>query len=122
MYRVSVETTFSAAHRLKLPDGTFEPYHGHDWHVTATYAGPKLDATGLLVDFVAARAALNEVARLLDHSDLNANGLLGGRNPSAEHVAFAVFEWLALAAGGELLLSVRVTEEPGCAAEYFGKD
>ncbi|HEY3242376.1 MAG TPA: 6-carboxytetrahydropterin synthase [Phycisphaerae bacterium] len=119
MYRVTVEASFSAAHRLWLADGSYEPVHGHDWYVTARYAGQRLNAQGLLVDFIQLRTALRDVVRLLDHTDLNANPLLAGRNPSAECVAQAIYENLATAPGGALLTSVRVTEEPGCAAEYL---
>jgi 6-pyruvoyltetrahydropterin/6-carboxytetrahydropterin synthase len=119
MYRITVKASFSAAHRLRLPDGSYEPLHGHDWHVTARYAGPRLDAQGLLVDFVQVRSALREIVRSLDHTDLNTHALLAGRNPSAECVAAAIFERLAaMPAGGPLLEAVRVTEEPGCAAEF----
>ena len=120
MYEVSVEAQFSAAHRLRLADGTLEPPHGHDWHVTVTFAGETLDASGMLVDFVAAEAHLRAVVADLHHHDLNDCPAMQGLNPSAEHVARVVYERMAnhpeLA---HALDRVRVTEAPGCAATYL---
>jgi 6-pyruvoyltetrahydropterin/6-carboxytetrahydropterin synthase len=95
MYEVSVEADFSAAHRLRLADGSLEPPHGHDWHVTATFAGDGLDGVGLLVDFVAAEARLRAVVGRLHHTDLNECPAMRGLNPSAEHVARVIFELMA---------------------------
>jgi 6-pyruvoyltetrahydropterin/6-carboxytetrahydropterin synthase len=119
MYEVSVQAQFSAAHRLRLSDGSFEPPHGHDWHVTVTFAGEELDAIGVLVDFVAAEARLRCVVAQLHHTDLNACPAMRGLNPSAEHVARVIFELMSQDAELDRTLQrVRVTEAPGCAATY----
>lgn len=120
MYRVKVSGRFSAAHRLRLVDGSFEPLHGHDWQVEAVFCGEDLDETGLLIDFVEAQGALGVVMAMLDHSDLNASAVLAGANPSAEHVARAIGQQLAgRLKRPELLESVSVEEEPGCWATFF---
>jgi 6-pyruvoyltetrahydropterin/6-carboxytetrahydropterin synthase len=120
MYRVSVSTSFSAAHRLRLPDGAYEPPHGHDWSVEARFVGSQLDSTGLLIDFEDARAALQAVVGRLHHTDLNDCSLMAGLNPSAENVARVVFDALAgHVSRPELLESVHVVEAPGCTAAYF---
>jgi len=120
MYEVSVEARFSAAHRLRLEGGVLEPMHGHDWHVTATFAGPSLDAFGMLVDFVHAERVLGEIAAQLHHTDLNDNAVMSEQNPSAEHVARVIFELLERdAVLRRTLQRVRVTEAPGCAATYL---
>jgi len=120
MFEVSVEAQFSAAHRLRLADGAFEPLHGHDWHVTVTFAGEKLDAIGVLVDFVAAEERLRSVVARLHHTDLNACPAMRGLNPSAEHVALVILEQMAAEpAFNQSLHRVRVTEAPGCSATCF---
>lgn len=120
MYEVSVEAHFSAAHRLRLGDGSLEPPHGHDWHVTAVFAGTDLDEIGLLVDFVAAEDRLRRVVGALHHTDLNTCPAMRNLNPSAEHVARVIFEGLAAdPALAGALARVRVTEAPGCAATYL---
>lgn len=120
MYRVSVTGTFCAVHRLRLPDGTLEPTHGHDWKVRATFAGTQLDDAGMLVDFVEAERILKQILSELHHGDLNAAPMLSGANPSAELVARAIAG--GMAAGmprGDLLESVELEEAPGCFATYY---
>jgi hypothetical protein len=51
VYEVLVESSFVARHGIRLPDGTVEPDHEHDWRVTARFIGEELDDCGLLVDF-----------------------------------------------------------------------
>lgn len=91
MFEVSVSGWFAAAHQLRLPDGSLEPLHGHNWHVTVTFAGPRLDECGLLLDFVALRRRLEAVLGQLHDRNLNELAAFAGRNPSAEQVAV----WIA---------------------------
>ena len=120
MCEVSVEADSGAAHRLRLADGSLEPPHGHDWHVTATFAGDGLDGVGLLVDFVAAEARLRAVVGRLHHTDLNECPAMRGLNPSAEHVARVIFELMAEDATlRPHLHRVAVTEAPGCMATFI---
>jgi 6-pyruvoyltetrahydropterin/6-carboxytetrahydropterin synthase len=121
MYEVSVEAAFSAIHSVLLPSGEPEPVHGHDWEVVATFAGPRLDKAGMLVDFTVVEACLGQIVRQLHHADLNVAPVMRGLAPTAENVARVIYEHLAgeprLAA---LLDSVAVKEAPGCRARYFG--
>src|SRR4051812_41011544 len=59
MYEISTTRTFSAAHQLKLYDGTLEPVHGHNWRIKVVVSAPKLDAIGVVMDF-------HELERLVD--------------------------------------------------------
>ncbi len=118
MFEISVETEFSAAHAL-LIDGRREPLHGHNWHVTATVAGPDLDRDGLLCDFHAVERALREITARFQNANLNdLPPFAAGLNPSAENVARHIAERLAALPVGARLESVRVTEARGCAATY----
>jgi len=120
MYRVAVRSRFSAAHRLLLANGSYEPPHGHDWSVEARFAGTQLDPCGMLIDFERVRAALGGVLEGLHHTDLNAAPLLAGLNPSAENVARVVCDALARTLPcPDLLESVSVEEAPGCTATYW---
>jgi len=119
MYRVMVSAAFSAAHRLRLPGGGYEPPHGHDWQVQARFTGDELDETGMLVDFEAVHGALTAVLEQLHHTDLNACPLMAGINPTAENVARIVFDALRRRVSRpDLLESVQVVEAPGCIAAY----
>lgn len=117
MFSVSVEAGFSAVHRVRLSDGTLEPPHGHDWRVRAWFAASQLDDRGMVVDFCAARLALESVVAQFHHRDLNAQEVFSGLNPTAEVVARVVFDRLRGAAF-DTLRRVEVTEAPGCVAAY----
>lgn len=105
---------------MRLPGGSLEPLHGHDWHVTATFACERLDESGFVVDFIAAERCLAKVVEQLHHTSLNNCELMAGRNPTAEIVAQVIFEQLALdVALSPALGRVRVTEAPGCSATYI---
>jgi 6-pyruvoyltetrahydropterin/6-carboxytetrahydropterin synthase len=47
MYEISVESSFSAAHRLRDYQGPCENLHGHNWLVRASVRCETLDACGL---------------------------------------------------------------------------
>lgn len=120
MYEVVVTGVFAAAHQLRLPDGSLEPLHGHNWHVRATYAGSGLDEMGVLVDFTRLRPALQAVLGELNDTFLNELPAFEEINPSAENVAGLIAERLTRAdVGGHpsaQLAEVEVEEEPGCFA------
>ncbi len=117
MYGIVVEVTFSAVHHVRLPSGTVEPVHGHDWLVRAHFARESLDELGMVVDFDAAGGALRSIAADYHHGDLNDHVDFSGVDPTAEVVAKAVFDRLS-AADLPAPLRVEVTEAPGCLAWY----
>src|SRR5262245_5028925 len=90
-FEISTTHQFSAAHQLRLYDGTLEPLHGHNWVVRVTVGRDELDAIGVVMDF-------HELERLIDHvvgpmHNGNLNQIApfdGERNPTAEHVALQV--------------------------------
>ena len=59
------EHVFSAAHFITF-DGHCERLHGHNYHVAAEIFGP-LDEDYLVVDFLAVRDELQQIANELDH-------------------------------------------------------
>ncbi len=123
MFEVSVESFFSASHQVILPDGKKEPVHGHDWKVTATFAGNDLDEAGFLVDFIAAEGILSEIVAKLNHTSLNECPAMCGMNPSAEHVAKIIGDYIARdETVGNTFARVNVTEAPGCSATYIRPD
>ena len=117
MYAVTVEANFQAFHRLRLPDGTLEPRHAHDWRVRARFVQAELDDAGMVVDFGKAQSALESVAKHLDGTDLNDHAHLAVANPTAELVAKHIFERLA-GLGLSALRRVEVMEAPGCTATF----
>lgn len=126
MFQISVEREFCAAHALVIA-GAREPVHGHNFRVTVTVEGERLDADGLLVDFHALERLVDEIIRPWNNADLNAiDPFSGGLNPSAENVAACIGEKIAAGlarlvptgAPRPRLARVRLTEAPGCAVVY----
>ena len=89
MFEVSVDENFAAAHNLRNYKGKCENLHGHNYKVRVTLAGPELDATGLLYDFVHLKQVIQGVIRSLDHKYLNELKPFDVLNPSAENIAQA---------------------------------
>jgi 6-pyruvoyltetrahydropterin/6-carboxytetrahydropterin synthase len=122
MYEVSVDETFAAAHNLRNYKGKCENLHGHNYKLRVTLAGEKLDATGLLYDFVHLKQAIQTVIRSLDHKYLNELSPFDVLNPSAENISRYIYDEVAkqLTGGpnGTGVASVTVWETDVTAATY----
>ena len=117
MFGIIVEKQFCATHQLRLPDGTLEPLHGHDWIVRAFCRAGRLDEFDMVLDFHVAEQALASAVAAWHHQHLNTLPAFAGRNPTAELVAFELFRLLKnkdLSA----LYRLEVTEAPNCIAFY----
>jgi 6-pyruvoyltetrahydropterin/6-carboxytetrahydropterin synthase len=122
MYEVSVDESFAAAHNLRNYKGKCEDLHGHNYKVRVTLAGPVLDATGLLYDFVHLKQVIQGVIRSLDHKYLNELKPFDVLNPSAENIARHIYEQTAkemrATANGAAISSITVWESDVTAATY----
>lgn len=121
MHQIRIDRVFSAAHALRLPDGSLEPVHGHDWQVAVTVAADRLDAMQCVMDFHELERIVDGVLQPWQTANLNdcAPFAAGATNPSAERVA----ETIARAVAEQLpehvaLQRVEVGEAPGCTAIY----
>ena len=117
MYTTRVEAGFSAVHRVRMPNGTLEPDHGHDWVVRAFFARSELNEKGMVIDFHDAESSLKAVLAQLHHTDLNSHQAFAGALPTAEIVAKYVFDQLR-ASGLAAVCRIEVAEAPGCIAIY----
>lgn len=123
MHSLTVQTVFCAAHAIVIR-GEREPVHGHNWRVTAVVSGKTLDADGLLVDFHAVEAALNEIVAPFRNNDLNRTPPFDRVNPTAEHVAMHIAGALVgrldaeAKSRGVRVASVSVSEAENCVATY----
>lgn len=124
MFQLTVEREFCAAHALVI-GGVREPVHGHNFRLTATVEAPTLDADGLVMDFHALERVLDAILAPMHNADLNALPAFATSSPSAErivqHVGDRLVQGLARVPGTESVrvVSVRITEAPGCTAAYF---
>ena len=105
-FEISTTREFSAAHALRLYDGSMEPLHGHNWRVRATVRAQGLDSMGVVMDFHELERRVDALLAPLHNGNLNELPPFNdGLNPSAEHVAWHVGRSLApaLPAGVELV-------------------
>ncbi len=119
MFTISVETRFQASHQLILPDGSKEPFHSHDWVVTAAVSSEKLDDMGVVMDFRTLIGMVENVTAELDNATLGEVDHFRRNNPSAENVAVYIYDKLRVGLpDGVELQSIEVVEEPGCSAKF----
>jgi len=119
-HEISIQRVFSAAHAIRLPDGAMEPVHGHDWTLTVTIAADALDDCGWVMDFHALEATVHEIIGPWRNQNLNdCPPFSHGVNPTAERVVEHVAQRVAPTLPGQArLVSVSVTEAPGCVATW----
>ena len=113
-----VNARFEAAHHLTSYKGAPEPVHGHSWRVEAALLAAALDGEGMGFDFVAVRAALNELAARFDHRDVNTVPPFDRESPTTERLAAWFFAELEARLSGGRLVEVTVWEGPDCSATY----
>ena len=117
-FEITTTRHFSAAHALKLYDGSLEPIHGHNWKVQVTVGSAKLDAIGVVMDFHELERLLDRILGPLHNRHLNeVEPFASELNPSAENVAVHVGQSLALP-NSVKLLSVQVWETPENSAVF----
>lgn len=108
MFEVAVEQTFAAGHALRNYKGKCENVHGHNFRVQVVIEGERLDETGLLVDFIDVKDAMQSIIVRLDHVFLNDIAPFDVKNPSAENIAEYFYQ--ELARGLKSSVPVRVRE------------
>jgi 6-pyruvoyltetrahydropterin/6-carboxytetrahydropterin synthase len=121
MFEISVEASFSAAHRLNDYHGPCENLHGHNWLIRATVRCKTLDSSGLGIDFKVLKDHLTKILAEFDHKDLNAVLEPLKINPSSENIARLIFEKLekSLKSGNVAVSRVEVQETPGSRAAFY---
>ena len=118
-FEISTTRTFSAAHQLRMYDGSLEPLHGHNWQIRVTVGRRELDNIGVVMDFHELQRRVNAIVDPMHNANLNDLQAFRSINPSAENVAAVVAESLRLDASVRLV-SVEVWETPDCrAAKVF---
>jgi len=120
MYQVSIETHFSAAHRLRNYRGRCENLHGHNWKVEVTVSAEVLDEAGMVIDFSILKQKTKLIADQLDHQYLNELPPFADINPSSENVAAYIHDQLsqALKDSSVSLVKVSVWESDKAKASY----
>ena len=91
MFRMVVESTFSAAHAIREYQGPCCQVHGHNYRVVLTLAGTELDKLGMLIDYAEVKRVLARVLAPFDHVHLNDLPTFAERNPTSEEIARVLY-------------------------------
>jgi len=118
-YHITLRSGFSAAHQLRLEDGSLEPLHGHNWQVRVVIARRDggLDGIGTVHDFHDIQRRLEKVISPLHNAHLNERPAFAELNPTTENVARHVADTLDLPPA-LAVLEVEVWETPDCSATW----
>jgi 6-pyruvoyltetrahydropterin/6-carboxytetrahydropterin synthase len=116
-FEITAARHFSAAHQIRLYDGSLEELHGHNWKAIVTVSAEKLDAIGVVMDFHELDRRLAEITSAMHNRHLNDLRSFASLNPSTENVALHIATNLRLPDHVKLL-SVEVWETPENSAVY----
>jgi 6-pyruvoyltetrahydropterin/6-carboxytetrahydropterin synthase len=116
-FDITATRHFSAAHQLRLYDGSLEPLHGHNWVVRVTVSAENLDSIGVVMDFHELERLLEKIIAPLHNKHLNDLSEFKAHNPSTENVALIVGQAMSLPPGIRLV-SVEVWETEQNSAVY----
>ena len=92
MYTLSVDTTISAAHRLRDYNGPCARIHGHNWKIRLEVQSDIIDEIGIIVDFTTLEQYLQQVAGQFDHQLINDISPFNELNPTAENLVKFIYD------------------------------
>ena len=123
MFEVVVEREFSAAHFLKLYDGSWEKRHGHQWKVAVTVRSEALDSVGVVVDFEALKPSLEKVLGEFNEISINDHEEFkeGHLNPSTENIARVICDRVEqkFKPKDAKIVKVTVWETPDASSSFY---
>ena len=123
MYKITVLSHFSGAHRLRYLHGKCEELHDHNWKVEVAVVSDRLNKEGVVIDFTVLKQKVEKVLKPLDHHYLNDLPYFSGKEPSSENIAKYIFDRLKADLKGyrTVLKEVTAWESETSCATYFGR-
>ena len=121
MYKLTIRTSFAAAHNLINYQGDCENLHGHNWKVDVTVTACELDKAGLGIDFKVLKREAGVVINELDHKFLNENPAFQSISPSSENISRYLYYRLSERLNNDNIKieSVAVWESDNASACYY---
>ena len=121
MFKLTIRTSFAAAHNLINYQGDCENLHGHNWKVDVAVIAHELDKAGLGIDFKVLKSEANVVINELDHKYLNENPAFQSVSPSSENISRYLYYRLSERLNNDNIKieSVAVWESDNASACYY---
>ncbi|MEO0156513.1 MAG: 6-carboxytetrahydropterin synthase QueD [candidate division WOR-3 bacterium] len=91
MFEISVQGSFSAAHRVKGYKGDCAGVHGHTYRIEVKVSVEKLGKLGMAMDFRKVKNLLKKNLSKLDHKNLNNLAFFRKHNATAEWIAVYIY-------------------------------
>ncbi len=91
MFELTVQGSFSAAHRVKGYKGDCADVHGHTYRIEVRVRVEKLDRLGMAMDFRKVKNILKKILAKLDHKNLNNLPFFQKHNTTAEWIAVYIY-------------------------------
>jgi len=116
MFEVEKIFSFEAGHTLEHHKGLCSKPHGHSYTIKVAVRRENLSKEGMVIDFGDIAAIVKPmIENYFDHCWLNES--LQMEDPTAEHMAKWIFDYLKPKLEG--LYRVSVHETQNCSASYF---
>ena len=123
MYKLSVETSFSAAHFLNDYEGPCSRIHGHNWKIQVTVASGQLDNSGMVIDFKDLKDLAWQVAGRFDHQMINKVSPFDRINPTAENLSKYLYHEIGRLLPPHIKMdTIRLWETDNYLLEYSADD
>lgn len=121
MFEISIQSSFSSAHRLRNYKGQCEAVHGHNWKVAVYVLSKELNDIGLAIDFRDLKEATKTILSGLDHKYLNEIPPFDKINPSSENLACFLYQRLKeeIKDSPVKVSKISVWESDNAVASYF---
>ena len=92
MFEISIKETIASAHFLRGYEGKCKNLHGHTWQIEVTIMADRLDAIGMVADFLVLKKQLKEFLVQIDHVCLNDLTFFKDANPTTENIAKYIYQ------------------------------
>ncbi len=119
MYLIEIHDSFYATHTVRMPDGSWEMPHSHQWKLRIFLTSEKLNENRMVIDFHDAKKRLRTILDTIEGKNLGELTAIGPV-PTAELVAKYIFDRFneLLASDGVKVKSLALCEAEDCWAWY----
>ena len=120
MFRLSIQTSISAAHYLENYPGNCSTLHGHNWKIQVEVKSDKVDDIGMVIDFKDLKDITWQIVGKFDHQVFNEVAPFDKQNPTAENISKYLYSEIGKnLPEGVKMDRIRLWETDNYSIEYF---